>query len=46
MKTVEIVLRSGGGGKKENSGGENPARNISSTCKYHNVSPCITTICY
>jgi hypothetical protein len=40
MKSVEIVLRRRGGGKKEYDGGVNSTKiHFKHICNYHNVSP-------
>jgi hypothetical protein len=47
MKPAEIVLRRGGGEKRENDGdGEGKSKICGKHIyKYHNVSPCTTIIC-
>jgi hypothetical protein len=45
MKPVEIVLRKGGGRKRENDGGGESKAYYKHICKYHHVSPCATVIC-
>jgi hypothetical protein len=45
MKLVEIVLRRGGGRKRENDEGVHPTKiYFKHICKYHNASPYTTII--
>jgi hypothetical protein len=44
MKPVEIVPRKGG--RRENDGGGKSKIHSKHKCKYHNVAPCTTIICY
>jgi hypothetical protein len=45
MKLVEIVLRKGRRGKRENDGGGNSKIYRKHIYKYHIISHCTTTIC-
>jgi hypothetical protein len=45
MKPVEIVLRSGGAGKRENDEEGKSKIYCKHICKFYNVSPYTTIIC-
>jgi hypothetical protein len=46
MKPAEIVLRRGVGEKGRMMEGVNPTKtHFKHICKYHNISPCTSTIC-